>query len=243
MNNSPFQQGPQSGDAFISARATVDAGLRAHMLRVYNYMTLGLGITGFIAYITANSPLFEMIYGNMITALLVAFAPLAFIFFLNFRLTQMSSQQALLTFLLFSAVMGLSMATIFALYVKADIASAFFITAGTFAATSLWGYTTKSDLTGMGNFMFMGLIGIVIAGIVNIFLGSSMLSFVISVLGVLIFTGLTAYDTQKIKHLYDERWGSDANRKLGVVGALSLYLNFINLFQFILRLVAGGSRR
>ncbi len=243
MNSNPFQQGPQPGDAFINTKATtVDAGLRTHMQKVFNYMSLGLSLTGLVAYLTANSPLMGLLFGNSIIGIIVALAPIGFILFLNFRLTQMSGRQALLTFFTFSAVMGLSMAAIFVVYAGVDIARAFFITAGTFAATSLYGYTTKSDLTRMGGFFMMGLIGILLASVVNIFMHSTMLQFVISCLGVLVFVGLTAYDTQKIKYLYSQSWGGADNQKLAVVGALSLYLDFINLFRFILQLMGMGRR-
>ena len=243
MNSNPFNQAPQPGDAFIGTKATtIDVGLRTHMQKVFNYMSLGLGLTGLVAYLTAHSPLMGLLFGNPIVGIIVALAPIGFIIFLNFRLSQMSGQQALLTFFTFSAVMGLSMAAIFVVYAGVDIARAFFITAGTFAATSLYGYTTKSDLTRMGGFLIMGLIGLLLASVVNIFMHSTMLQFVISAIGVLVFTGLTAYDTQKIKYLYSQSWGGEDNQKLAVLGALSLYLDFINLFRFILQLMGMGRR-
>ncbi len=213
-----------------------DAGLRAHMLRVYNYMVGGLGITGLLAFITANSPaMLNAIYGTPL-AWVVMLAPLGMVFFLSFRVHKMSFAAAQTTFWLFAAVMGLSMATIFIIYTPSSITRVFFITSGTFAAMSLYGYTTKRDLTAMGSFLMMGLIGIIIAMVVNMFLASAMMDFVISVLGVLIFTGLTAYDTQKIKEIYYEGDGSAVAGKKAIMGALRLYLDFINLFLMLLRL-------
>ena len=213
-----------------------DAGLRAHMLRVYNYMVGGLGITGLLAFITANSPaMLNAIYGTPL-AWVVMLAPLGMVFFLSFRVHKMSFAAAQTTFWLFAAVMGLSMATIFIIYTPSSITRVFFITSGMFAAMSLYGYTTKRDLTAMGSFLMMGLIGIIIAMVVNMFLASAMMDFVISVLGVLIFTGLTAYDTQKIKEIYYEGDGSAVAGKKAIMGALRLYLDFINLFLMLLRL-------
>jgi FtsH-binding integral membrane protein len=166
----------------------------------------------------------------------VMLAPLAFIFVLSWRFEQMSTSALQMTFFAFCAVMGVSMASIFLVFTGASVARVFFITSAMFAATSLWGYTTKTDLSKMGSFLIMGLIGIVIASIVNIFVGSSALQFAISVIGVVVFTGLTAYDTQNIKESYAEHFGHDTMTKMAVMGALSLYLNFINLFQMLLQL-------
>jgi len=166
----------------------------------------------------------------------VMLAPLAFIMVLSWRFEQMSVSSLQTTFFVFCAVMGVSMASIFLVFTGASVARVFFITSAMFAATSLWGYTTKTDLSKMGSFLVMGLIGIIIAGIVNIFVGSSALQFAISVIGVIVFTGLTAYDTQNIKESYAEHFGHDTNTKMAVMGALSLYLNFINLFQMLLQL-------
>jgi len=163
-------------------------------------------------------------------------APQAFIFVLSWRFEQMSTSALQMTFFAFCAVMGVSMASIFLVFTGASVARVFFITSAMFAATSLWGYTTKTDLSKMGSFLIMGLIGIVIASIVNIFVGSSALQFAISVIGVVVFTGLTAYDTQNIKESYAEHFGHDTMTKMAVMGALSLYLNFINLFQMLLQL-------
>ena len=221
--------------------AQVDVGLRNYMLRVYNYMATGLGLTGLTAYFVAMTPsLFNAIYG---TALywVVALAPLGFVFYLSARLHKISFAKAQTVFWIFSGVMGLSMAYIFIAFTGASIARVFFITAGTFAGMSLYGYTTKKDLTGWGSFLFMGLIGIIIAMIVNIFLQSSMLGFIISCVGVLVFVGLTAYDTQKIKEMYYASDHPEISGKKAIMGALKLYLDFINLFIMLLHLF--GQRR
>lgn len=218
-------------------RAAFDAGLRQHMLRVYNFMTLGLVVTGVVALLVANTPALYVPIFTTPLKWVVMLAPLAFIFVLSWRFDRMSASALQGTFWAFCAVMGLSMASIFLVFTDASIARVFFITAAMFAGTSLWGYTTKADLSRMGSFMMMGLIGIVIASLVNIFVGSSALQFAISVIGVIVFTGLTAWDTQRIKEEYAEHHGSDTNTKLAVMGALSLYLNFVNLFQMLLHLM------
>jgi FtsH-binding integral membrane protein len=231
------------------AEGAIDQGLRAHMLRVYNYMAVGLVLTGVTAYAVANTALGNLFFtttaagGLGMTGLgWVAFlAPLALVLVMSFGIQRMSVGTAQLVFWVYAALMGVSLATIFFAYTMTSITQVFFVTAATFGAMSLWGYTTKRDLTGMGSFLFMGLIGIVIASIVNIFIGSSALGFAISIIGVLVFTGLTAYDTQKIKEMYyvgDD--GTVAGRK-AIMGALSLYLDFINLFLMLLRLF--GDRR
>ena len=219
----------------------VDAGLRSHMLRVYNYMASGLALTGVVAALAASSDtLMEAIYGTPLRWV-VMLAPLALVFFLSFRINKMRASTAQAVFWGYSALMGLSLSFIFLAYTGTSITRVFFITAGTFAGMSLWGYTTKKDLTGFGSFLFMGLIGICIAGFVNIFLQSSMMQFVVSVLGVLIFVGLTAYDTQKIKEAYWEADSGEVAGKKAIMGALTLYLDFINLFLMLLRLF--GDRR
>ncbi|WP_181704367.1 Bax inhibitor-1/YccA family protein [Chthonobacter albigriseus] len=216
--------------------ALFDEGLRRHMLRVYNYMGLGLVITGLIAYFVANTPaLYVPIFSSPLKWV-VMLAPLGFVMFLSFKFETISTGTAQMLFWAFCAVMGLSMASIFLVFTGASIARTFFITATMFGAMSLWGYTTKTDLSKMGSFLMMGLIGIVIASLVNIFIGSSAIQFAVSVIGVIVFTGLTAWDTQNIKQNYAEHYGEDVNQKLAVFGALSLYLNFINLFQMLLHL-------
>ena len=216
--------------------AQVDVGLRNYMLRVYNYMATGLGLTGLTAYFVAITPsLFNAIYGTPLYWV-IALAPLGFVFYLSARLHKISFAKAQTVFWIFSGVMGLSMAYIFIAFTGASIARVFFITAGTFAGMSLYGYTTKKDLTGWGSFLFMGLIGIIIAMIVNIFLQSGMLSFIISCVGVLVFVGLTAYDTQRIKEMYYASDHPEISGKKAIMGALKLYLDFINLFIMLLRL-------
>jgi len=228
----------------------IDAGLREYMLRVYNYMASGLALTGIVAYVSANTPeILNLLYTKSpegflqptMLAWIFMLSPLAFVLALSFGINKMKASTAQAVFWGFSAVMGLSLAHIFLAYTGASIARVFFITAGTFSGMSLFGYTTKRDLTGIGSFCFMGLIGIIIASIVNMFLQSSAMQFVISVIGVLIFVGLTAYDTQKIKSLYTEADGSETITKKAIMGALTLYLDFINLFLMLLRLF--GQRR
>lgn len=230
---------------------TMDAGLRAHMLRVYNYMVGALTLTGVVAYVVANSPaLLSLIYqqganGALQPTMLgwvVMLAPIGLVFFLSFRVMQMSQAAAQATFWVYAALTGASLSSILIAYTGASVAMTFFVTAGTFGAMSLYGYTTKRDLTGFGNFLFMGLIGILLASLANMFFQSGTLNFVISVLGVLIFTGLTAWDTQKIKNTYFEIGGNVAVAgKAAIMGALSLYLDFLNIFLFLLRFM--GDRR
>jgi uncharacterized protein len=228
-----------------TARSTVpqvgiDVGLRDYMLRVYNYMAGGLAITGVVAYAAAASGLYAQIAH---TALMwvVIFAPLGLVLLLSFRIQKMSLGAAQLTFWSYAGLMGLSLAGIFLIYTGESIARVFFITAATFLAMSLYGYTTKTDLARFGSFLMMGLIGIVIAGLVNIFIGSSALQFAISVIGVVVFVGLTAWDTQRIKEMYLEGDGSVVAGKKAVMGALSLYLDFINLFVIMMQFM--GQRR
>jgi hypothetical protein len=225
--------------------AQIDEGLRSYMLRVYNYMTIGLVLTGLTAYVVSSTPaLLQLFYvqnalGQLqptMLAYVAMFSPFAFILALSFGIQRMSASTAQLVFWLFAAVMGLSMSHIFLTFTGASITRVFFITASTFAAMSLYGYTTKRDLSGLGSFLFMGLIGIILASIVNIFIGSTVMQFAISVIGVLVFVGLTAYDTQKIKEMYDELDGSEVAGKKAIMGALRLYLDFINLFMMLLHL-------
>jgi Integral membrane protein, interacts with FtsH len=230
----------QTLSARAGSAAAIDEGLRSYMLSVYNYMGLGLVVTGLVAYFFnqwafASEANAQLVYGSPL-AWVIMLAPLAFILVLSFGINKMSVGAAQLTFWAFATVMGLSLSSIFAVYTDASIARVFFITAATFGAMSLYGYTTKRDLTSMGTFLFMGLIGLVIAMIVNIFLQSSALEFAISAIGVLIFVGLTAYDTQKIKESYASHFGAEVLTKNAIMGALSLYLDFINLFLMLLRL-------
>jgi FtsH-binding integral membrane protein len=232
--------------------APIDAGLRAYMLRVYNYMLVGLGLTGVVAWITANTPLAQVFYNVVATprglamqpnilGWIAIFAPLAMVLFLSFRIQRMSFAAAQTTFWVYAAVMGISLSTILFAYTGTSIAMTFFVTAGTFGAMSLWGYTTRRDLTGFGSFLFMGLIGLILASLANMFFQSGPLQFAISVIGVLIFTGLTAYDSQSIKNMYYVGDDGEIAGKKAVMGALRLYLDFINLFLYLLRFM--GNRR
>jgi FtsH-binding integral membrane protein len=216
--------------------AAFDAGLRAHMLRVYNYMASGVLLTGIVALVVASTPvLVQAIFGTPLKWLFM-FAPLAFVFFFSFRIEKMSAAAAQATYWAFAAVMGVSMASIFLVFTGMSIAQTFFIAAAMFTAMSLYGYTTKADLSKFGAFLIMGVVGILIAMLVNLFVGSSALQLAISILGVLIFTGLTAWDTQRIKEDYAHNLGHETATKMAVFGALSLYLNFVNIFQFLLNL-------
>ena len=230
----------------------VDQGLRAYMLRVYNYMASGVAITGVVAWLVYSMSVVQGATGLELTSFgqfmyasafkwVVIFSPLAMVFFLSARIASMSLGTAQISFWIFAALMGASISSIFLVYAGESIARVFFITAASFGALSLWGYTTSKDLSGWGSFLFMGLIGIIIAMLVNLFIGSTALQFAISVIGVLVFAGLTAYDTQQIKEMYyagDD--GTVAGRK-AVMGALRLYLDFINLFMMLLSLF--GDRR
>jgi len=230
----------QTLNARAGSALAIDEGLRSYMLSVYNYMGLGLVVTGLVAFFAnqwamSSEANFNLLYGSPL-AFVVMLAPLGFILVLSFGINKLSVGAAQATFWAFAAVMGLSLSSIFSVYTDASIAKVFFITAATFGSMSLYGYTTKRDLTGMGTFLMMGLIGLIIAMVVNIFLASSALEFAISVVGVLIFVGLTAYDTQKIKENYATLEGGEMLAKGAIMGALSLYLDFINLFMMLLRL-------
>jgi uncharacterized protein len=218
----------------------IDVGLRQHMLRVYNYMVLGLAITGLVAYFAATTGFYASIAHTPLIWV-VMLAPLAFVLVLSYGIQRLNLGTAQLLFWVFSAVMGLSLSAIFLVYTGTSVARVFFITSGTFAGMSLYGYTTKRDLTSMGSFMVMGLFGLIIASLVNIFLASSALDFAISAIGVIVFVGLTAWDTQQIKETYAEGDGDVVAGKKAITGALALYLDFINLFVMLLRLF--GDRR
>jgi hypothetical protein len=227
----------------------VDEGLRAYMLRVYNYMAAGVFLTGIVAYMVSSAAITrgpaggkaltefgQLIYVSPLKWVIML-APLAFVFFLSFRIYKMSVPAAQIAFWAFAGVMGLSLSSIFLVYTGQSISQVFFVTAAAFGGLSLYGYTTKRDLSGWGSFLIMGVIGIVIASLVNIFLQSSALQFAISVIGVLVFAGLTAYDTQRIKDGYYEVMGdATATAKAAIMGALNLYLDFINLFVMMLQL-------
>jgi len=233
--------------------AVLDAGLRAYMLRVYNWMTSGLLLTGIVAYVIAHTGLIDAFYPMVQTpmgpahhatglAMLAMFAPLGFVLVLSFGVNKLSTTAVQALFWLFCAAMGASLTSIFLIYTDASIVRVFFITAATFAAMSIYGYTTKTDLTRFGSFLMMGLIGIIIASVVNMFVGSTALQFAVSVIGVLVFTGLTAFDTQRIKASYVQyayAEGVELAGKRSVFDALSLYLNFINLFMLLLQLLGN----
>jgi len=219
----------------------IDQGLRSYMLRVYNYMAGGLAITGVVAYFAAASGLYLSLMQTPVLFWIVVFAPLGLVLLLSFRIQRMSLHAAQATFWGYAALVGLSLAGLFLVYTGASIAQVFFITAATFLAMSLWGYTTKRDLTSFGHFLIMGLIGVIIASLVNLFLRSPGLYFAVSVIGVLVFTGLTAYDTQRIKEMYWEGDGGEVAGKKAIMGALALYLDFINLFVMLMQLM--GQRR
>jgi hypothetical protein len=218
----------------------IDAGLRDYMQRVYGYMAGGLALTGLVAYAGAASGFYQSIAETGLIWI-VMLAPLAFVLVLSFGIQRMSAGTAMLLFWIYAAVMGLSLGSIFLVYTGTSIARVFFITAATYGAMSLYGYTTRSDLSGFGSFLLMGLIGIVIASLVNIFIGSSALQLAISIIGVIVFVGLTAYDTQRIKEMYLESDTPEIAGKKAVLGALALYLDFINLFMMLLQLF--GQRR
>ena len=222
---------------------SVAAEQQRFMVRVYNWMTAGLAITGFMAfYVSNNETIMNIIFGNPIMPIVLMIAQIGLVFWLASRVMQMSVSQATGVFMLYSGLTGVTFSFIFVVYTSASITSTFLVTAGTFGAMSLYGYTTKKDLTSWGSFLFMGLIGIIIASVVNMFMQSNMMHMIITYAGVLIFVGLTAYDTQKIKEmniLGNE--GTDEDTKEAIRGALTLYLDFINLFLMLLRLM--GDRR
>ena len=235
----------------VKARSSadqIDLGLKAYMNKVYSFMAVGLALTGVIAHLTSTmafdfrtntmTAFGNAIYGSPL-AFIIMLAPLGFIIALNMGIAKMKESTVQVLFWAFAAVMGLSLSSIFIQYTGESIARVFFISAGAFGALSLYGYTTKKDLTGWGSFLFIGLIGILIASIVNIFVASSALQFGISVIGVLVFAGLTAYDTQRIKAMYFD--GSGQEGKKAIMGALTLYLDFINLFIMLIQLF--GQRR
>lgn len=232
--------------AGVRTDAEIDAGLRAYMLKVYNLMALGVALTGIVAYFIA-----EMAFANgQITAFgqaiylsplkwLVMLAPLGLVLFLSFGIEKMSLATAQITFWVYAALVGASLSTVFVIYTNASIVQTFAVTAAAFASLSLYGYTTKRDLSAMGTFMVMGLFGLIIASLVNFFLKSSALEFAISAIGVVVFAGLTAWDTQKIKEMYFEGDGVEVMGKKAIMGALNLYMDFINLFLFLLRFMGN----
>lgn len=233
----------QSRAAQSPSAAMIDEGLRAYMLKVYNLMAMGLALTGVAAYATyqlaVSSPAFaQAIYGSPLRWV-VMLAPLAMVFFLSFRIHKMSVSTAQMTFWAYSAIMGVSLSSIFLIYTGGSIVQTFFVTAASFGALSLYGYTTKRNLSAMGSFLIMGLFGLIIASLVNLFLASSALDFAISVIGVFLFAGLTAWDTQQIKESYFEADSAETAGRKAIMGALSLYLDFVNMFLFLLRFLGN----
>ena len=215
--------------------------VNSFVMSVYNWMMIGLGLTAFTSYFVASSPaIFSMVYPMMLPLI---FAELGLVFFLSARIQKMKASTATSMFVLYSILNGVTLSVIFYAYAASSIVSTFFVTAATFGAVSVYGMVTKRDLTGMGSFLMMGLIGIIIASVINIFIGSSAMEMIISYVGVLIFTGLTAYDTQQIKQMAAAQ-PADASgamiRKGALMGALKLYLDFINIFLFLLRIFGGG---
>ena len=220
-------------------RAARDAGLRSYMLSVYNYMASGVLLTGIVALLFASSGLAQQVLSTPLRWVIML-APLGFVMAMSFGLNRMSTATLQMLYWAFTVVMGLSMSSIFLVYTGTSIAQTFFAVSAAFAGLSLWGYTTKKDLSGMGTFLIMGVVGLLVAMVINIFLQSSALQLAVSAIGVLLFAGLTAYDTQRIKSLYFQVAGSDMLGKTAIMGALSLYLDFVNMFTFLLQFM--GSR-
>jgi FtsH-binding integral membrane protein len=217
----------------------IDAGLRSYMLRIYNQMAAGVGLTALVAWLTYQFTGPALLENPLMWVFILA--PLVLVFFISARINTLSVPTARWLFFAYAALVGVSLSTLFHIYTNSSITRVFFITAATFGALSLFGYTTRRDLSGLGTFLFMGLIGIIIASLVNLFLRSTGLDWLISVVGVGVFAGLTAYDTQRIKAMYDSTDDETSTGRKSVIAALSLYLNFINLFMMLLRL-AGGRR-
>lgn len=224
-----------------ASRTGIDVGLRQFLISVYNYMASGLTLTGLVAYGAAESGLYASLVQTPLLFWVVILAPLALVFLLSFRIERMSLGAAQASFWAYASLVGLSLSGIFLIYTGESIARTFFITAATFLAMSLYGYTTRADLARFGSFLIMGLFGIIIAGLVNMFLASAALQLAISVIGVIIFVGLTAYDTQRIKEIYLESDSTVVAGKKAIMGALTLYLDFLNLFILLLQLT--GDRR
>ncbi|MGB1933183.1 MAG: Bax inhibitor-1/YccA family protein [Candidatus Puniceispirillaceae bacterium] len=227
----------------VTGSTALDAGLRSYMLGVYNHMTTALALTGFTAFgtkmLATNSPAVgQLLFGTPLSYVIM-FAPLAMVMWMSFRINKMSPAKARTLFYIYAAMMGISLSTILLAFTGASVARAFFITAGAFAGLSIFGYTTKRDLTAMGGFLIVGVFGLILASIVNIFVQSSGMEFLISIVGVLLFAGLTAYDTQKIKSMYYAGDSRDAAARKSIFGALTLYLDFINMFLFMVQLLGN----
>ena len=231
-----IEQREAYGGARTIDRAAVDVGLRKYMLGVYNYMASGVFLTGVIAMLVASSPtMLQLIFGTPLKWVVIL-SPLAFVFAMNLGLNRFSATAIQAMFWGLCVAYGLSFASIFLIYTGESIARVFFISAGAFAALSLYGYTTKRDLSPIGSFLIMGMFGLIIATVVNMFVGSDAMQFAISVIGVLIFAGLTAYDTQMIKEMYVEQEAADVRTKKSVMGAMSLYISFIAMFMYLLQI-------
>ena len=248
MANQNFNTFSRTGTA--ADQAAFDVGLRAHMIRVYNYMASGLALSGIVAFGLFSSPdlagLFFQIQAGCVVGLnglgwVAILAPMGLLLLVSFRAAQMSVGSIQAVYWAVTALMGVSLSLLLFTYTGASVARTFFVTAAAFGALSLYGYTTKKDLTALGKFLFMGVVGLILASIVNMIWPSGAMSFVISAAGVLIFSGLIAYDTQKIKDQYADAWGTDTAEKVAIFGALSLYLDFVNLFQFLMMFL--GQRR
>ena len=223
-------------------RAARDAGLRSYMLKVYNYMASGVLLTGIVALLFANSGMAAQVFqGGGLLPWVIILSPLAIVFAMSFGVNRMQTSTLQILFWSFATLMGLSMSTIFLVYTGTSIAQTFFAVSAAFLGLSLWGYTTKKDLSGFGTFLIMGVVGLIVAMVINMFLQSSAMALAISAIGVLLFAGLTAYDTQRIKSMYAYVAGTDMMGKTAIMGALSLYLDFINMFQFLLSFM--GDRR
>ncbi|MBL8807238.1 MAG: Bax inhibitor-1/YccA family protein [Rhodospirillales bacterium] len=219
--------------------AAFDEGLRSYMLGIYNYMASAVALSGIVAFLVAGSPaVSQMLFGTPLKWVVI-FAPIGLVMLMSFRFERMSKTALLATFWVYAALVGASLASILLVYTGASVARAFFVAAGMFAGVSIYGYTTKADLTKFSTFLMMGLFGLIIASLVNIFVQSSMMQFVISAVSVLVFCGLTAWDTQRLKDTYVEAAGTELEGKLSVMGALSLYLNFVNLFIALVQLFGG----
>jgi len=245
---SDFDRNIASRGSYAGRAVAVDAALRAHMIRVYNYMAMAVALTGVIAWFTFQAAVvtdasgaivgltsFGQMIFNPIVTLVLLLGTLGLVFFISFRIDRLEYTTAWTLFMVYAALLGLALSSILMVYTGASVARVFFISAATFGALSLWGYTTQRDLSAFGTFLFMGLIGIIIASLVNIFLRSDALTWMISVVGVGVFAGLTAWDTQRIKEMYDVNDDGSVSGRKAVMGALSLYLDFINLFLMLLR--------
>ncbi len=228
---------------FSRTDTQTSAAVNSFIRSVYNWMAIGLALTGFVAFFVASSPtLLRMIVGNQLIFFGLIIGELALVFYLSARVQKIQASTATTLFIVYAGLNGMTLSVIFLAYTASSIASTFFICAATFVACSIYGMVTKRDLTSLGGFMFMGLIGIIIATVINLFIQSTMMSMIISYIGVFVFIGLTAYDTQKLKHMaVTQPAGLDAGvvRKGAIIGALSLYLDFINMFLFMLRIFGG----